>query len=328
MALKHKGSVLGIGNALVDIIIRVQDDDILRRISLPKGSMTMIDSERKNSILKEVIQYPREFTSGGSVANTIYGLSSLGIQTGYIGKIGSDEYGKIFFADVIRASIRPHLLSGNSPTGTAITLVTPDGERTFGTYLGAAVEMQAGELDPAVFKPYDWLMAEGYLIYNRDLIIRSLQIAKSQGLKVAMDMASYNLVEDYREFIISLLKDYVDLVFANEVEAHALTGMQDPEKALAQLGGLCHTAVVKIGKEGSWITSGGETVKVEGKPANCIDTTGAGDLYAAGFLYGQLNGRSLARSGEVGSLLGAHAVEVVGAKIPEARWKEIREWVS
>ena len=321
-------SVLGIGNALVDVILRVDNEDILREAGLPKGSMTMIDAEKAESILALASGLSYQRASGGAVANTINGLASLGVTTGYIGTIGKDDTGEIFSNDMAGRKVKPHLFAGNTPTGRAITLVTGDGERTFGTYLGAAVELNAGILDPSVFSQYQWLMAEGYLIYNRELISRALEIAREKKLKTAMDMASYNLVEDNREFIIGLLNDYVDVVFANDLEAKALTGIEDPAAALAEMGKMCETAIVKTGEHGSLILSKGEQVQVASIKANCIDTTGAGDLYAAGFLYGLINGMSLQACGRIGSILGGNVVEVIGAKMDERRWNKILETIA
>lgn len=321
-------SVLGIGNALVDVIIRIDNEEILREAGLPKGSMTMIDAEKAESILALTSGIPNQRASGGAVANSINGLANLGVKTGYIGTIGKDVTGEIFKKDMADRNVNTHLFSGNSPTGRAITLVTVDGERTFGTYLGAAVELSAGILDPSVFANYQWLMAEGYLIYNRELISRALEIAKDKKLKTAMDMASYNLVEDNREFIIGLLNEYVDVVFANDLEAKALTGVENPKDALAEMGKMCETAVVKTGEEGSLIMRKGEMVQVNSIKADCIDTTGAGDLYAAGFLFGLINGKSLRICGKLGSLLGGNVVEVIGAKLDGDRWKSIRETIA
>jgi sugar/nucleoside kinase (ribokinase family) len=322
-------SVLGIGNALVDVIIRINSENYLKEACLPKGSMTMIDAGKVDSILSLTAGLPHEKASGGAVANTINGLANLGIQTGYIGTIGKDNTGEIFRKDMTGRKVNPHLFfSENTPTGRAITLVTGDGERTFGTYLGAALELKAADLDPAIFGNYQWLMAEGYLIYNRELISRALEIARENKLKIAMDMASYNLVEDNRDFITGLLNDYVDVVFANDLEAKALTGFADPETALIEMGKICRTAIVKLGDHGSLICSRDEQVHVNSVKANCIDTTGAGDLYAAGFLYGLIKGKRLQTCGEIGSLLGGNVVEVIGAKLSEGRWKKIKETIS
>ncbi|HLF34186.1 MAG TPA: adenosine kinase [Cyclobacteriaceae bacterium] len=321
-------SVLGIGNALVDIIIRINDENLLRNLSLPKGSMTMIDAGKAETILQETRHIGNQMSQGGAVANTISGMANLGMLTGYLGKIGNDELGRVFRKDLEEVHTNPHLFYGGSPTGRAITLVTPDGERTFGTYLGSAVEMTPDEIDRSVFGKYEWLVAEGYLIFNRDLILAALTAAKEAGLRIAMDMASYNLVENNRDFILALLEDYIDVVFANELEAAALTGHKNPEDAVIRLGKICPVAVVKVGAEGSWIIRDKATCKVEAIRANCIDTTGAGDLYAAGFLYGLINGFSPEKSGNIGSLLGGNAVEVIGARLNDERWRKIKKAVT
>jgi sugar/nucleoside kinase (ribokinase family) len=319
--------ILGIGNALVDIITRIENDQLLDRLALPKGSMTMIDWDKASLILKETGGLPVHIAQGGSVANTIFGLAQLGMSAGYFGKVGDDEYGRVFRADLENHRINPHLLYGTSPTGRAITLVSKDGERTFGTYLGAAVEMHAGEILPSIFRNYRWLMVEGYLIFNHELLLSVVQTGRKCGMKIAIDMASYNLVENNLEFIWMLLDEFIDVVFANELEARALTGSSDPEKALKRIGKSCPLAIVKVGAEGSWIIKGDEVIKAHGQRANCIDTTGAGDQYAAGFLYGWLNGFSLKTCGDIGSMMGAHAVEIIGARIQEDRWEAIREYV-
>jgi sugar/nucleoside kinase (ribokinase family) len=321
-------SVLGIGNALVDIIIRLEDENFLRKMNLPRGSMTMIDSEKANTILRESGENKKDITQGGAVANTITGLANLGVSTGYMGKIGNDEFGNIFRKDLEEKKINPHLMYGDSPTGRALTLLSQDGERTFGTFLGAAVEMKADEIIPVIFRDYQWLVAEGYLIFNRQLITAALELAKQQGMQTAMDMASYNLVESNLEFIKSLVKDYVDLVFANEMEARALTGFGDPREAAIKIGEICPTAVVKVGRDGSWIFHNNEVFRVQGIEARCIDTTGAGDLYAAGFIFGLISGFSLEKCGKIGSVLGGHAVEVIGARLDNDRWIKIRKQIE
>jgi sugar/nucleoside kinase (ribokinase family) len=318
-------SITGIGNALVDIIIRISDDKLLGKFGLPRGSMTMIDAGKAENILRETGHLHFDMAQGGAVANTISGIANLGMTTGYIGKIGNDDLGYVFRKGLEEVRSLPNLLTGSSPTGRAITLVTPDGERTFGTYLGAAVEMTPAELDPEFLKDYDWIIVEGYLVFNRELIMAALKLARGMGLKIAMDMASYNLVDNNREFILSILEKYIDVVFANELEAKALTGCDDPKEALSGLARICPVVVVKVGRDGSWIARENEIIRVNGIAADCVDTTGAGDLYAAGFLYGMLSGFSLAESGRIGSVLGGSVVEVIGARLNTERWGKIRE---
>jgi sugar/nucleoside kinase (ribokinase family) len=201
-------------------------------------------------------------------------------------------------------------------------LVSPDSERTLCTYLGAACELLAEDLKPEMFRGYDIFHIEGYLVQNHDLIRTAVRLAKQEGLKVSVDLASYNVVEENLEFLIEIIQRYVDIVFANEEEARAFTG-KEPEEALKAISELCEIAIVKIGKDGSYIKSGDATIQVQPRLANCIDTTGAGDLYAAGFLFGLSNNYSLEVCGKIGSLVSGKVVEVLGAKMTDEVWKII-----
>ena len=194
--------ILGLGNALVDLIINLDDEKLLSNFQLPKGSMTLVDDVKASTILEATKNLKYQVAAGGSASNTIDGLSSLGIDCGYIGMIGHDPYGELFLKELIARHINPMLFYGNHPTGTAITLLTPDAERTFATNLGAAVELRAENIQTAQFKEYDFLHIEGYLVQNHDLITRAVTLAKNAGLKISMDMASYNIVEANKEFLL------------------------------------------------------------------------------------------------------------------------------
>ena len=316
-------SVLGIGNALVDIMTTVKDESLLHKLFLPKGSMTLVDRAYCERVLAATENLPRTLASGGSAANAIHGLAGLGVPTGFIGKTGSDTYGDFFFLDMESRGIKPYLQLSQTDSGRAIALVTEDSERTFATYLGAAVELTSDDLDPEVFNPYHFLHIEGYLVQNHDLMLRAMGIAKSKGLLISLDMASYNVVESNLEFLEHLLKEYVDIVFANEEEARAFTGLE-PDEAIEILSASCSIAVVKVGKNGSIICQGDEKIRVSALPAKVLDTTGAGDLYASGFLYGLIHGHTLGECGECGSLMAGKVIEVLGAKIDEGRWEDIR----
>ena len=319
--------VLGIGNALVDILVRLEDEGMLTDLNLAKGSMQLIDNAFKNQITDKIKQYPKEQASGGSAANTIHGLARLGIPSGYIGKIGKDPMGDYFQKDLEKNNITPYLTYSPIETGVASAFITPDSERTFGTYLGAAVEISASDLDPNVFQKYQYLHLEGYLVFNQELIEKALQIAKSLGMIVSLDLASYNVVEANLSFLRSITSDYVDIVFANEEEAKSFTG-KNPEEALEEIATLCRIAVVKIGKHGSLIKNGPDICKVEAIPSAVIDTTGAGDLYASGFLYGLLNYLPIQVCGQIGSLCAGKVIEQIGAKITEDDWKFIHQKIK
>jgi Sugar kinases, ribokinase family len=319
--------VLGIGNALVDILIRLHDEDLLKELNLAKGSMQLVDKDFKELVFAKTEHLPKTQASGGSAANTIHGLASLGVDTAYIGKIAHDELGDFFTNDLKSNHIEPLLKYSETGTGVASTLITPDSERTFGTYLGAAVEVGASDLDQDAFAGCKFFHIEGYLVFNKELVETALKMAKAKNMTVSLDLASYNVVEANRDFLKEMIKNYVDVVFANEEEAKAFTG-KAPEKALSDIASLCSIAVVKIGKNGSLIQQGKDSYSVGAIASKVIDTTGAGDLYAAGFIYGLTKGLSLAQCGHIGALLAGKVIEVVGAKIPANSWDMIKKGVK
>ena len=317
--------ILGIGNALVDILVHIDNDDILNRLHLRKGGMEMIDAQRKREILEVIADMPQTLATGGSTSNTIHGLARLGAPAGYIGKVGNDELGNLFREECQRFGVIPHLIESHEDTGVAITFISPNAERTFATYLGAAATMQPNEVDTQIFDNYDIIHIEGYLIFNHDLILSVCQKAKEHGLQISMDMASYNLIESNLDFVKMLLRDYVDIIFANEEEAKAFTGMENLE-ALHELSNYCPVTIVKVGKEGSFIKMNGEVTAIAPilveKP---VDTTGAGDIYASGFLYGFVNGYTALKSGNLASYIAARLIGYIGAKLPDEEWLEIEK---
>jgi sugar/nucleoside kinase (ribokinase family) len=320
--------IIGIGNALVDVITIVPDETCLSRFSLPKGSMTMVDASRSGEIKQAIIGLKKSLASGGSAGNTMYGLGVMGVHSSFIGKVGRDELGNFYEKDMVEAGLTPVLMRAPaSPTGTAVALVTPDSERTFATHLGAATELMAGELTNDLFRGYHILYLEGYLIFNLPLIEEACRLAKENKMCVALDLASYNVVIDMLPALKKIVTEYVDIVFANEEEARAFTGL-GPVEALDELSKKCHIAVVKTGPDGSWIKRGDEVIKVDALKVNAVDTTGAGDLYAAGFLYGYSNGFGLDKCGMFGSILAGKVIEIIGARMPQEKWDEARTLIA
>jgi sugar/nucleoside kinase (ribokinase family) len=228
--------------------------------------------------------------------------------------------GKVFHDDMVNAGINAHLSQSHIETGRAVALIGPDTERTFATYLGAAIELNRDDLSPELFYQYDIFHVEGYIVQNHALLETALKLARETGLKISLDLASYNVVDQNRDFLEKMLKEYVDIVFANEDEARSLTGLE-PAEALEQLAGMCETAVVKIGREGSLARSGNLKVEIGVIDVNCIDTTGAGDLYAAGFLYGIVHEFPLEKCGRIGAILAGKVIEIIGPKLDETGWK-------
>lgn len=320
--------ILGMGNALTDILLQVEGDGLLNKLNLPKGSMQLVDKAKLEEIYKEVDIKSSIMAAGGSASNTINGLSKLGVETGFIGKISDDEIGKFFLHDTLRNGVIPFLEYSQTPSGNCTVLVTPDGERTLCTFLGAATELNTIDMHSSTFGEFDIFHVEGYLVQNHELILKAIQMAKEAGLLVSVDLASYNVVEANLEFLQMLIRDYVDIVFANEEEARAFTG-KDPKEALVRISEHTEIAVVKVGKEGSYVKNAtNDHHQIEAYVANCIDTTGAGDLYATGFLYGLANGLSHDKCGKIGSYVASKVVEVIGAKMDETVWVDIRNYIQ
>ena len=316
--------ILGIGNALVDIMTMIDDDKILDKFALPKGSMQLVDKTKSEMVKTETVHFNRNLTSGGSAANTIHGLAMLGVNTGFIGSIGNDELGDFFEKDMEFAGIKTMLSRRNSITGTAVALISQDSERTFATHLGAAIELGAIDLNPEYFNGFDILYMEGYLIINKTLVETACRIAKEKNIKIALDLASYNVVDAKLSDFKEIIERYVDIVFANEEEARSFTGM-DPVNALDYISKFCDVSVIKVGSEGSWIKRGEEIIKIGTAQVDLKDTTGAGDLYASGFLYGFANGLDLGKCGLLGSLLAGKVIEIIGARMDESRFNNIKE---
>lgn len=317
--------IIGMGNALVDVLAVLKDETLLKKMELPKGSMQLIDEEKLQLINEHFNVMQTYLATGGSAGNTILGLARIGASTGFIGKTGTDEYGKFFRDNLKKHQIEDKTLIHNElPSGIASTFITPDGERTFGTYLGAAATLKAEDLSLEMFKGYTYFYIEGYLVQDHDMILRAIELAKEAGLQICLDMASYNIVENDLDFFTLLINKYVDILFANEEEARAFTGKESKE-ALDVLAEMCSIAIVKTGKNGSYIRKGTEEIQVPAMSVEkVIDTTGAGDYFAAGFLYGLTGGYALEKCARIGTILAGHVIQHIGASIPKEKWNEIK----
>ncbi|MDR1005859.1 MAG: adenosine kinase [Bacteroidales bacterium] len=319
--------ILCIGNALVDIIKVMDDDKVLSAFNLPKGSMQLIDFDTRKRFMDATKGYSETMVSGGSAANTANALANLGIEVGYIGMVGSDSLGEFYVSDMHRNKIKTQVFkSDKQGTGTALTLVSSDGERTFATYLGAATELSADILLQEYFVGYDYVHIEGYLISNRRLMEAIFKFAENIGAKISLDLASYNVVEENSEFLNDLCQR-CNIIFANEDEATAFTGLE-AEKAVEEIAKYSDIAIVKIGAKGSLI-SDGKVVKVDAEPSKqTLDTTGAGDVYAGGFLAALMQGKTLSECGKWGSITAGNVIEVLGTKMDADRWTAIRQEIA
>ena len=318
-------SILGIGNALTDILAVLPDDTLLNKYQLPKGSMQHVDMETGDKIWSALKEVGVRYVPGGSAANTITCTSIFGMPSGYIGKIGNDELGHLFKSTMEQYGVKAQMLYGTKSSGRCMVFITgANAERTFADYMGSALELIPEDLKEEHFIGYDYFHIEGYLVQNQDLISKAVQMAKKAGCIISIDMASYNVVESNDAFLHNLVDKYVDIIFANESEARAFT-KKEPQEALNELSKHCKIAVVKIGKDGSMIRSGDESYTIEAWPASTIDATGAGDTYAAGFLYAHSLGLPLEVCGKIGSAIAAKVVEVIGTKIDIPRWKSAKD---
>lgn len=320
-------AILGIGSALVDMMIPLENDNVLNDLKLPKGSMTLVDGDERQRVLEATSTLDHTMVAGGSVANAVRGVASLGVDCGFIGSVGEDELGFHFEGELKKLNVDTKLFRQDLHSGTVVALVSQDGERTFATHLGAASMIDPNFLSEDMFDGYHYFFIEGYLVFNEELILTAAKMAKKAGLKVALDLAAFNVVEQSLDLFNELVDNYVDILFANEEEAAALVG-EGPEEAVLSISERVDIAVVKIGADGALIRSNGTTHRVDvygGKP---VDTTGAGDLFAAGFLSGLAKGYSLPQAGYLGSILGGTVISIIGAQIQSKEWEHIKRLES
>ena len=317
-------SVIGIGNALTDMLVNLSNDNVLSEYQLAKGSMSLVDSKLQTDISKAVAGSPYSLSLGGSAANTIRAMARLGTKTAFIGKVGEDTTGDFYEQALRNLGITPYILRSEHKSGKCVALVSSDGERTFVTHLGAALDLTAEEIDGTILDSYDYLYIEGYLVQDHDLIRKTIEQAKEHGLKVAIDLASFNVVEENRDFLRDIVERYVDILFANEDEARAFSGEREPINSLQYISKMCELAVVKIGTRGALIKRGEELVHVGiMAAAKRVDTTGAGDFYAAGFMAGLCEGLTLRQCGSMGAIAAGKVIEIVGTTLSEEAWSEI-----
>ncbi|MCQ2189405.1 MAG: adenosine kinase [Paludibacteraceae bacterium] len=317
--------ILGIGNSLVDMLCRLPNENVIEKYNLPKGGMQLIDDNLALQISNDIKHLECQFVAGGSAANTTSGLANLGAETSFLGKIGNDEVGNYFEADLVKSGIEAQMIRSSLPTGRCISLISPDSERTMCTCLGATGTFSAEDIKPEYFKGADVCHIGGYLVQNHDLIEKVMQTAKEAGVKVSLDLASYNVVEENFDFMHHLAKNYVDIAFANEDEGHAFTKCEDLKRACEIMSEDIEVAIVKCGAKGVWTKRGDEIAFVEGlKGRNCIDTTGAGDLFASGYLYGLLSTNDITVAAKYGAIVGGNIVEHIGTKMPAEVWANIK----
>ena len=318
---------VGVGSALVDILLE-ESDEFVAATGAAKGGMTLVEA----ADIEKTVALSDNSTSivpGGSACNTIIGLGKLSGNATFIGKRGDDELGETLEAALENHSVKPILEKSKTETGRVLSIITPDAQRSMFTFLGAAAESSAEEMSVEKFKDAALVHLEGYLLFNKDLIFAALKAAKESGAVISLDLASFQVVEASKDILYEIVRDYVDILLANEDEAKAYTGIENEKESLAKLAEDVEIAVLKVGKRGSYISYKGEVTEmgIMGS-GEAKDTTGAGDLWASGFLYGVINGLSVEKSGKIGAACGYEVCQVIGAHIPEDGWDRIKKVVA
>jgi sugar/nucleoside kinase (ribokinase family) len=321
-----KYDVLGIGNAIFDVLVQT-DEGFLSRHGMIKGGMALIDEARALSIYQDM--GPATEMSGGSAANTIAGIANLGARAAYVGKVKDDQIGRLYTHDIRAAGVafETKPAPAGPATGCSYILVTPDGERTMNTYLGAAQELMPGDIDAEQVAASAMLYLEGYLWdpkSAKQAFVKASTVAHDSGRQVALTLSDSFCVDRYRgEFLDLMRKGTVDLVFANEAELHSLYQTADFDTALKQLRSDTRLGVVTRSEKGCVVASKDGVIAVPAFPVDkIVDTTGAGDLFAAGFLFGLVRGAGFENAGRLGALAAAEVIQHIGAR-PQTSLKEL-----
>jgi sugar/nucleoside kinase (ribokinase family) len=323
----HRRRVTGVGSALIDILAH-EEEAFLHRVGAVKGGMTYVENDFIDRIVGMTCSPPR-VVPGGSACNTVVGIGRLGGQARFIGKCGRDPMARLFRSELEQHGVESLLFTSDDPTGRVLSIITPDAQRSMFTFLGASARTLPEEMTVGCFAEAAIVHIEGYLLFNRDLIGAAFKAARQAGALVSLDLASFNVVAQARDVLPELIADNVDILLANEDEAFAYTGIKEYRAAVTAMAENVDIAILKIGSRGSLIAHNGDILEINAKgDGRAVDTTGAGDLWASGFLYGLVNRMPLPQCAEIASLCGFEVCQVVGASIPEDRWKTIHTFME
>jgi sugar/nucleoside kinase (ribokinase family) len=323
-----KYDVLGVGNAIFDVLVQT-DESFLAQHQMTKGGMALIDEARALAIYEAM--GPAVEMSGGSAANTIVGIANLGARTAFVGKVKDDQIGRLYSHDIRAAGVafETGAASQGPATGCSYILVTPDGERTMNTYLGAAQDLTPDDIDPAQIAASAMIYLEGYLWdpkSAKEAFVKASKIAHDAGRQVALTLSDSFCVDRYRgEFLDLMRSGTVDLIFANEAELHSLYQTSDFDTALKQLPRDVKLGVVTRSEKGCVVATGDKVTAVAASPIDkMVDTTGAGDLFAAGFMFGLVRGAGFENAGKLGALAAAEVIQHIGAR-PQTSLKALAQ---
>jgi sugar/nucleoside kinase (ribokinase family) len=312
-----KYDVYGIGNALVDFLLFV-DDDYLSRQNVAKGVMTLV-GEPVAERLAAAAEGDIIMCSGGSAANTIVGLAAAGGSGCYCGKVGGDRLGEFYRDDLKKLGVDLFGSCSHLPTGSCASLVTPDGERSMLTHLGASTTLESSDIDADAIKESSYIYLEGYLWDSesaRQASVSAMEIARKHGVKIAFSFSDPFLIDRFRDDFLHISREYVDLLFCNDQEATMITEVDEPILAAAKLGKMTERICVTLGSDGAVVVDQSTARQTPALPVSrAVDTTGAGDLYAAGVLRGLTLGLDLVSSSLIGARLAGAIVETIGARL-------------
>ena len=316
---------------MIDCLCRIDDSD-LDRLSLNKGTMLLVDEVKRKEILNHIRDLDTAYSCGGSCPNTMVTLRMLGIETTLAGGIGNDAEGALYRRRLAESGVNDELVTFDCPTGTSIILLTPDRERTMNTYLGANRLFDSSFVNEGSAEKADLFYFTGYMWdteSQRRAVRKVLDIARKRNMEVAFDLADPFAVGRYRDDFLSIIRDHATIVLANSEEARFLFDNYDARECCRSMGRLCRIAIVKNGKNGSYISENGriETIPLYGTKSPA-DTTGAGDTYAAGFLFGYLSGCDIRTSGMIASYLAGEIISQTGSQFSKERIVSIRDEIS
>ncbi|HKJ83840.1 MAG TPA: adenosine kinase [Mariprofundaceae bacterium] len=309
--------VYGVGNAIMDLQVRCSDD-FLQNNNIEKGIMTLAEEDRQQSILSALTDHTVHYCSGGSAANTIVGIADFGGRAAYACKVGKDDFGHRYIDEMRRLGITAEIAPSNGQTGTCVVLITPDAQRTMLTHLGISATLSADDIEAREIARSKYVYVEGYLFAGdetRQAAMRAIRLAKEQGVKVALTISDPFLIDICKDTFWELIEGPVDLLFCNFEEAKSLTGMDDPIECARVIHRHTENVALTLGKNGSIIMHENEAIPIEGVEVEAVDTTGAGDMYAAGVLYGITNGFSWRQAGHLGSHAASRIVSQLGARL-------------
>lgn len=318
--------IYGIGNPLIDVLIYADDID-LKELRMDKGVMHLVDEGRQYEIQSYFQDHKSIYHPGGSAPNTMVACAGLGVEALIAGKIGRDDFGRTYVQQVEKYGVFSGLVKGDGPTGSSIILVTPDGERTMNTHLGMCREFSKIDIDEKKLSKSKFFYFTGYMWdteSQKEAIKVAIKIANENNVKIVFDVADPFAVDRNKESFLELISKHVDVLFANQLELSILFGTEDYFKSSGALADMVNVAGIKLGKKGSLVLENGEQILIPSQPISATDSTGAGDMYAAGFLTSLARGSSPQRAGEVGGLLAEEIINKTGAQFDIEEIKTIR----